>query len=441
MNRMIPILTILTITGALAAPISAQQANQNINVLPVIPQQDALDDDWFKLGDGYLQRQVEPTIAVSTRNPDHLLAFFIDYRAVDIPDDKGLGEENQNFALLINAFDFMMAGLISLPDLPFVQAPPMAASEAWVGGSRSYDGGLTWSGFFMPGAPFDLSPASTASPVYGLEASTDPVAVAGPCGYVYTVFMGFTRGEQSRMVVARFQDLNNQEGGDTWEFQGTTVIEIGNNALNGYFLDKPRHRPGRHSYLRGQLRGFQCAHRLYTSYSTFNGHETTATSKQDQFRGLRTIRPELGPDENSTTLQPEPGFVPRRRPSPRDSEDHGWRHHLPCVATLLRSRPVLMVKTKDYGKKFSNPKTSPLLSQWRLTTSRRLDESSRPAVPQNFRSNSFPTAAVTGGRRKHLFVAWQELVDIDSGQRRFRTALRHGIARFVRQVVDGPIER
>ncbi len=35
-------------------------------------------------GDGYLQRQVEPTIAASTLNPDHLLAFFNDYRAVDM---------------------------------------------------------------------------------------------------------------------------------------------------------------------------------------------------------------------------------------------------------------------------------------------------------------------------------------------------------------------
>jgi hypothetical protein len=230
------IFLVLTI---IAAPLAAQQANQNINVLPVIPQQDASDDEWFKLGDGFLQRQVEPTIAVSTRNPDHLLAFFNDYRAVDIPNDEGLGEQNQNLALVLNTVDFMMAGLIAIPDLPFIQPPPMAAAEAWVGGSRSYDGGLTWSGFFMPGAPFDFSPASTASPVYGLEAATDPVAVAGPCGYVYVVFMGFTRGDQSKMVVARFQDLNNQEGGDTWEYQGTSVLEIGNNATNGYFLDKP----------------------------------------------------------------------------------------------------------------------------------------------------------------------------------------------------------
>ena len=64
----------------------AQQAGENINVLPVVVPVDSDDngewDDpaWYIKGDGYLQRQVEPTIAASTRNPDHLLAFFNDYR-------------------------------------------------------------------------------------------------------------------------------------------------------------------------------------------------------------------------------------------------------------------------------------------------------------------------------------------------------------------------
>src|SRR5436190_23279948 len=36
-------------------------------------------------GDPFLQRQNEPSIAVSTRNPQHLLAGGNDYRTVDIP--------------------------------------------------------------------------------------------------------------------------------------------------------------------------------------------------------------------------------------------------------------------------------------------------------------------------------------------------------------------
>src|SRR5258708_36371296 len=36
-------------------------------------------------GDPFLQRQNEPSLAVSTRNPQHLLAGANDYRTVDLP--------------------------------------------------------------------------------------------------------------------------------------------------------------------------------------------------------------------------------------------------------------------------------------------------------------------------------------------------------------------
>jgi VCBS repeat-containing protein len=386
----------------------AQQANQNINVLPVIPQQDASDDEWFKLGDGFLQRQVEPTIAVSTRNPEHLLAFFNDYRAVDIPNDGGLGEQNQNLALALNTLDFMMAGVIPMPDLRFIQAPPMAAAEAWVGGSRSYDGGLTWSGFFMPGAPFDLSPASTASPVFGLEAATDPVAVAGPCGYVYVVYMGFTRGEQSKMVVVRFQDLNNQEGGDTWEYQGTSVLEIGNNATNGYFLDKPHialdvMRPASAD---------QCAHRVYASYSTFNGNDANgnfrskinfaASEDYGETWALTKIQQPYNQNQGSfIAVDPRPGSP---RTTGGGSVYLAWRH-------FWEPDTVLMVKTENYGKKWSKPVeltgTLPMAAFDQPTISTDLLD---PNL-LTFRSNGFPTAAVTGDGT--VFVAWQERVDVD----------------------------
>src|SRR5262245_35612201 len=61
-------------------------------------------------GDPFLQRQNEPSIAVSSRNPLHLLAGANDYRTVDLP---GLpnGEET---------------------------------GDAWQGVFKSMDGGLTW---------------------------------------------------------------------------------------------------------------------------------------------------------------------------------------------------------------------------------------------------------------------------------------------------------
>src|SRR5476651_323887 len=63
----------------------------------------------FPDGDPFLQRQNEPSIAVSTRNPLHLFGAANDYRTVDIP---GLiGEVN---------------------------------GDAWIGIFKSFDGGGTW---------------------------------------------------------------------------------------------------------------------------------------------------------------------------------------------------------------------------------------------------------------------------------------------------------
>src|SRR5882724_12315382 len=60
-------------------------------------------------GDPYLQRQNEPSLAVSTRNPFHLLAGANDYRTVDL-------------ALTTNG----------------------ETGDAWLGLFKSLDGGATW---------------------------------------------------------------------------------------------------------------------------------------------------------------------------------------------------------------------------------------------------------------------------------------------------------
>ncbi len=400
-----PVIIFVLAMFAFLQPLAlAQQAGENINVLPVVFPQD--DPEWELKGDGYLQRQVEPSIAASTRNPDHLVAFFNDYRAVDIADDIGLGETETMVALVNVAREIMMAA--SWISLPEIHLPPIVAAEAWVGMSRSYDGGLTWSGAFLPGGPFDASPASLAAPVYGLQAATDPVVAPGPCGKFYVVFMAFNRGDESKLVVARYQDLNNNEGGDSIVYQGMTVVESGNNATNGYFLDKPDIEVDIFRDSNPDI----CADRVYVSYSTFNGldHDGKFQSKVSFARsfdgGLTFDTQKLNPpykqnQGSALAVDPMDGTIYMI-----------WRHFWAPDA-------ILMVKSANYGKKWSKPVVvtgdvamaafdQPTIS----TTMAPLAAAPNPGFPEvAFRSNGFPTAAVTD--QGTLFVAWQERVGID----------------------------
>src|SRR5437879_9265433 len=74
-------------------------------------------------GDPFLQRQNEPSIAVSTRNPAHILAAANDYRTVDL---KGRPNDAVN-------------------------------GDAWLGLYKSFDGGRTWQSTLLPGYPQDIS--------------------------------------------------------------------------------------------------------------------------------------------------------------------------------------------------------------------------------------------------------------------------------------------
>ena len=88
-------LVAVSISTGLSLITHAQSAGPNVNVLPIVlPNENLPLADAALIGDVYLQRQLEPTIAVSTRNPAHMLAFFNDYRAVDIQADPGIGEVN-----------------------------------------------------------------------------------------------------------------------------------------------------------------------------------------------------------------------------------------------------------------------------------------------------------------------------------------------------------
>jgi len=88
-------LTILL--AGLAAPIlRGQSAGPNVNMVS--------GTGWTN-GDPFLQRQNEPSIAVSTRNTLHLLAGANDYRGVDLPGLLGSTERGDAWLGLFKSFD------------------------------------------------------------------------------------------------------------------------------------------------------------------------------------------------------------------------------------------------------------------------------------------------------------------------------------------------
>ena len=100
-------------------------------------------------GDPFLQRQNEPSIAVSSRNELHLLAGANDYRTVD------------------------------LPGSPLTKP----SGDAWLGVFKSLDGGQTWTSTLLPGYPQDS--VNTNSPLKGYDAGADPAVRAGSNGLFF----------------------------------------------------------------------------------------------------------------------------------------------------------------------------------------------------------------------------------------------------------------
>jgi uncharacterized repeat protein (TIGR01451 family) len=181
--------------GVAFATIQAQIPGRNVNMVSGA----ALPG-----GDPFLQRQNEPSIAASTRNPLHLLGGANDYRTVDVP---------------------------GLPD-------GAETGDAWLGLFKSTDGGQRWASTLLPGYPQDASAAGLASPLKGYQAGADPVVRAGTNGLFYYSGLVFDRGEggKSGIFISRFIDNNNQEAGDPVAYLGTVMVA---RSSPGTFLDKP----------------------------------------------------------------------------------------------------------------------------------------------------------------------------------------------------------
>ena len=391
---------------ALHAATRAQQVGDNINVLPVFQGIDQLD---FMRGDLYGQRQQEPSIVVSSLNKDHVLTFYNDFRAVDVPNDPPLpGLQSSTFAgRLWRETRDLFASFFGVAEPEGAKGAPVAALEAGIGMSVSYDGGLTWTGGFMPGLPFDQTPASVKSPGFGLEGMSDPVAVAAPCGRFYVAYLQFSRlTGQSRLLVARFQDLNDHDVRHTVKYLGSSLIETGMNSSHGHFVDKPEMAVR----LTGAASCSQVTEHVFVSYTTFTGQGTgskfqskinfAASTNQGQSWVVSKV------DDNYTESQ---GTAVVAHPATGQVSVFWRSFNSPHTMVLRRmasngtwSKPVDLLANDAR-------KTLATFDQAAVSTQ---DSTVGPSLRNEiaFRANAFPVAAFTPDGSA-LIVAWHERVN------------------------------
>ena len=327
-------------------------------------------------GDPFLQRQNEPSLAVSTRNPQHLLAGANDYRTVDLPglpDDRGSG-------------------------------------DSWVGLFSSLDGGETWRSTLVPGYPQDTSPEGLASPLKGLSAAADPVVRAGTHGLFYYGLIAFDReGKLGRLAVARFVDLNDRENGDIAtgtspiRYAGTSIVDTGN---SGQFIDKPWlavdvPRPGARTCLIPTSPGQSIPGGIvYMAWARFTGIRSTKVMlARSQDCGATWSRPVKLSESDSInqglTLAIDPAsgqlYV-------------AWRR----LATPSQPDAIVFTRSSDFGRHFEKARALAPAPGREFAP---FDQSTDPAqVPYRtaFRTTAYPGVAVSVDRsgRSRVHVAW-----------------------------------
>jgi hypothetical protein len=326
----------------------AQFAGRNVNMV---------SGTQWPGGDPFLQRQNEPSLAISTRNPLHLLAGANDYRTVDLP---GLA-----------------AG---------------ETGDAWVSLFKSFDGGLTWTSTLLPGYPQDTSPDGSASAMKGFQAGADPVVRAGTNGLFYYSGLAFNRGSNaaSAIVVSRFLDNNNNEAGDTIQFLGASRAAQGTSQT---FLDKPWMavdipRAGALNCQVGNPAQSIPGGNVYIVYTAFAGDQSHGAI---MFSGSRDCGASW-----STPLQIAPSTSTNQGATIAINPVNGavyvaWRRF--ASATDLDA--IMFSKSTDGGQTFSPPSVGSLIVPFDQSTS---------AV--SFRTNAYPTMAVDGNGL--IYLGWSQ---------------------------------
>jgi CARDB protein len=145
----------------------------------------------------------EPSCAISTRNPQHVLCGANDYRMVDVPG-------------------------VSVTQV---------VRDAWQGLFQSIDGAESWESTLHPG--FFLDPQPHILKQLRFRALADPALRSGPAGLVFDSGIAFSGPDRDEggIFISTFSDLNNDENDRMpFKFVRTVVFDRGN---SGQFIDKP----------------------------------------------------------------------------------------------------------------------------------------------------------------------------------------------------------
>ncbi len=321
-------------------------------------------------GDPFLQRQNEPSLAVSTRNALHLLAGANDYRTVDLP-----------------ASDTV---------------PGSLAGDAWLGVFKSLDGGLSWQSYLLPGYPQDTSAAGLASPLKAYSAAADPTVRAGAGGLFYYSGIAFNRGTNiGGVFVSTFFDANQKEnnatlGNDTIQYQNTVVLDTG---TSGQFLDKtwvavdvPRSGAGTCTFASfGQSQTIKAGN-VYLAWSRFTGSQSTKIMFSRSLDCGRTWSNPTKLSESSSINQGTTMAI-----DPKSGKIYVvWRQ----FATSSNPDSILLARSDDFGKTFPSKNTV------QVATISPFDQTMSAT---RFRTNTLPSVAASyDGTTSRVHVAWAQ---------------------------------
>ena len=331
-------------------------------------------------GDPWLQRQNEPSVSVSTRNPLHLVAGANDYRTIDVPDP--------------------------IPNVPGLPIQAAAARDAWIGLFKSLDGGQSWITTLLPGYPQDVSPDGAASPIHGFDTACDPSVRAGANGLFFLSGIAFDRsGGAGAVFVSRFIDNNNLEKvrrdeylrpiKDPIGYVDTRIVATGNPGL---FLDMPSLAVDvpRTATLTEMVDGqLVPAANVYLAYTVFPGLiDKNARSMVYLARSTNCGRTWGAPIKVSESQQ----LIQRAVVAVAPNDPTGNTVYLAFRRFRFETLPdaIVVVKSVDGGKKFSKPAVVAALP---YPFDQAMDEN-------RFRTNTYPTMAVD--ENGVVSVAWAE---------------------------------